>query len=147
MATSRLVAKKLRQTATKLSKIVDDGVRETAEFAVDEAIRTGGTMKGYGLLAEITKISNRGGTSTATVAGFPSGFWSIKSYGRAGGYTIRAKGDRPLALGADGAGPAAAWGATQSGPTSGDGRWDGVIEATTERSTQVFVEQVAKGIG
>ena len=147
MALPKVEAKRLRATAVKLAKVRDDTVRDAAQFAVETAISVGGSMKGYSLMAEVTKVTNKGNTSTATVEGVPSGFWSIKTYGRRGGYTIRAQGDGVLNLRADPTAPSAVKSVTMGGPTPGDGRWDRVISATAERSELVFVERVDKALG
>lgn len=141
MAVPRAVARDLKRTATRIAKIRDSTVAAGAEFAVGEASRIGGTMKGYDLYAVVSKISNRGTTSTATVEGVPSGFWAIKTYGRRNGYTIRGR-TGPLDLRSDARSPAAAFGVTMRTATTGDGRWDDVIESVAEHTAGVFVEQL-----
>lgn len=144
---AKLVSKSLRATATKLARVRDETVREAAQGAVEEAINLGGSMKGYTLYGEVTKVTNKGNVSTATVEGVPSGFWSIKSYGRRGGYTIRSGGKRPLNLRGAGTPRSAAESVKMGGRTRGDKRWDRVIDRTAELSAQVWVKRVEKAVG
>lgn len=152
MATPRAVSKSLRASATKIERLLDPVVREAAEFAVVEAVRVGGEMKGYALFAEVASVSNKGGASSAVVQGVPSGFWAIKSYGRRGGYTIRGKSGpinlrgNPIAIPGRSKPITAARSVTIRTATSGDQRWDRVVAAVAAESPRIWLKRVAMAV-
>lgn len=153
MATPKAVTKSLKASATKIEKLLDPVVREAAEFAIVEATRVGGEMKGYALFAAVASVSNKGNVSTAVVEGVPSGFWAIKSYGRRAGYTIRGRGGRPLNLRGNPveipgrAKPITASRAvTIRTATSGDQRWDRVVEAVAAESPNIWLKRVGMAV-
>lgn len=152
MPTPRQAARSLAKTATRLERVTDPIVKAAGSFAVDRAIDVGGNMISgrYRLIAEVDKVSNRKGRSTALVLGKPPGFWAIKSYGRRGGYSVRGR-SRPLNL--RGAGivrggrqVTAAWGASP-GRARGDNRWEReVVEGTNDEFVTIAAGLVEEAI-
>lgn len=125
MAVPRAVARDLRRTAAAISKIGDEAVARAAETAVSEGAAVGGRFGRRTLTVVVRDVSNSGGVASATVAGRTAGAWSIKSYGRRGGYTVRPVGRRRRrALDLRGAGTdRTAYARTSPGRTAGDDRW------------------------
>lgn len=149
MADPRGVAANLTETATAVSRVPATVTKDLARLAVDEANQLGGKMKdGTRLTAEVRSTRGSASAVEVTVEGTPAGAWTIKTYGRRGGYTIRAGGDRVLNLrSAAGGGPSAARAVRIERPTSGDGRWDDVIEATGARAGEALDAAVGEATG
>ena len=146
MAVPRTVARDLRRTASKLARVRDDAVRESATSVIESATSIGGRMRGRTLTAYVKSTTNRGDASTVVVAGKPAGWWAIKSYGRRGGYDSRPRGDKPLDLRTAGTGEtSAAWSVHVATATHGDGRWDRVIEAA-DTATVDAVTRLVDGV-
>lgn len=136
MSTPRAVSRNLKRTAGRIARIRSDGVAEAAAAAVERAAEVGGTFRfgssrPYRMYGSVTKISNRGDTSTAIVHGVPTGAWSIKSNGRRGGYDVRARDGGPLDLRGvqDPSGPRSVHIAAS---VRGDGRWSRVVGDTAD---------------
>ena len=70
-------------------------------------------------------------TAKAVLAGTPAGAWSIKSYGRRGGYEIRPR--RRQALKLSNAANVFFSHVTIHTATSGDGRWDRLVADADEQ--------------
>lgn len=142
MPTPTQAAKSLKRTAKKLSTLHEPIVAEAAGFAVERALGAGGTfLKGrYVLIAELDRKGTRSkkGRSEAVVLGSPPGFWSMKSYGRRGGYEAGPSRSKRINLRAapvsrPGTSPATAFKYVTPGPTQGDNRWNvKVVDATEE---------------
>lgn len=140
MATPRRVAADLKRTAAKLAKITDPIVAGAADVAIANGLAAGGRFAGRSggrggrpLTVVIRSQSNRKGSSQATVAGKTAGAWSIKSYGRTGGYTVRpSRRRRRRALDLRRAGTTAtAAASTVPGSTTGDDRWNRLVVEPT----------------
>jgi hypothetical protein len=133
----------MAQLARALEKIPDEGAAEVAQVAVDEANRRGGSFMGgrVRLGTRVEKGKSRATSTSVFVFGTPAGFWAIKSYGRRevhGGRRGIAPlgGDRFANLKKNGA-----------RATTGDRRWDRVVEAAVDASPRVFAESVRKAVG
>lgn len=158
MATPRAVARNLRRTATQVARIADTAVAEVAEEAVNLGASVGGRFGGRRgrsrLTVGVRDVRNRRGVSSATIAGETAGAWSIKSYGRRGGYTVRPRqrnGRRAVNL--RGAGVSAggrritASRATSPGRMAGDDRWSRLIaEPSAERFEQLAGELLTEAV-
>lgn len=145
MATPRAVARDMRATATRISKLTDPIVADAATFAVDQGADVGGRFGRRSLTVVVRSSSNRRGRSSVTVAGRTAGAWSIKSYGRRGGYTVRPRRRRALDLRAAGIERAVA--SAQPRSTSGDDRWrryiaDPTIDEFVEHAEQLVADAV-----
>lgn len=117
----------------RLEKIPDEAVRELVAWFVPRSEKVGGRMRWFGrnvkLTTKIRSKKKRTDTSTVVLAGFPAACWSIKSYGRRGGYPVRQTRANPiparsglrLATVAPGA-----WFIVKT-PTTGDKRWDKLV--------------------
>lgn len=127
MGAPRAVARDLRRTATRIEKLVDPIVADTATFAV-EAGAGGGSFGRRRLIVVVRSSSNRKGRSTATVAGKTAGGWTIQSYGRTGGYTVRPRRRRNLDLRRAGYGAAMT---ARPRSTRGDDRWNRLVADPT----------------
>lgn len=145
MAPPRAVARDLRRSATRISKLTDPIVAAAAEFAVEQS-SVGGTFRGRPVGVVVRSTSNRRGASSATVAGKSAGAWTIKSYGRRGGYEVRPRRRRILDLRRAGLSTTAAT-ITRPGSTPGDDRWRRrVAEPTAERFVTVAREQLTAAL-
>ena len=158
MATPRKVARDLRQTATRIARISDAAVADAATVAVELGAGVGGrfgSRRGAPLTVVVRSVSNARNTSTATVGGKPAGAWSIKSYGRRGGYTVRPRRrSRRQALNVRAAGINAggrtlsAIASTRPGATSGDDRWNRYIrEPIADQFTVIAEDLAADAVG
>lgn len=148
MPTPRQAAKNLDKVAKKLSTLGEPIVAEAAGFAVERAVASGGSfLKGrYVLIAELDKkgTKTRKGRSEALVLGSPPGFWSMKSYGRTGGYRVEPKRSPRVDLRAAPVSrpgtrsPATAFKFVEPGPTTGDNRWnEKVVDATADEYLEI----------
>lgn len=147
MAPPRKVAARLRQTARKVAAITDDAVQDAATFVIERATETGGDFRWGPLGARIARSSNRGGRSTVTVIGDPPGAWSIKSYGRRGGYRIRSRRGGPVDLRRAGIpGVRAAWYADMV-RAYGDNRWERLVrEPARDEFRALVVDGLREGV-
>lgn len=114
----------------RLEKVPDESVRELVAWLIPRAEQIGGRGRWFGknvkLSARIKKRGRRQSTNTVIVQGTPAALWSIKSYGRRGGYPVTARNAAALHLSS--VAPGAFYRTvTIHRPTSGDGRWDRLV--------------------
>jgi len=130
----------------QVAKIPDAGVADLVTWFVQRAEEVGGTFRFAGgrpvrLSARIKSKQSRGSTATTVLGGTPAAAWSIKSYGRRGGYQIAPRRREALSIGAV-AGGAVFEHVTVRHKTSGDRRWDALVDAANDRFPDVVAELV-----
>lgn len=144
------MARDLRRTASQLARVVDPIVSDAAAYGVELGAAVGGRFAGSRrpLTVKVRDVSNRNASSSATIAGETAGAWSIKSYGRTGGYTVRPRRQRrrrALDLRAAGTRATAAAAVTVRRATTGDDRWRRrVAEPVADRFAELGAEHVAR---
>ena len=122
-----------------------------ARLTLDEASRLGGRFAGRPLYAEVVQKRTSRGRSTVLLWAKPAGAWSIKTYGRRGGYVVRPRGRARLgrrgrvALRIPGAPSGFAASASPSA-TRGDGRWDDVVRNVTDELPAGVAELVDEAL-
>lgn len=149
MATPRAVARGLRRSATKIAALPDPIVAEAAARAVELGADSGGSIarSRRPLTVEVSATTRRRGDVSATVRGVTTGGWSLKSYGRRGGYPIRPRRRGVLDLRDARTEATAARSAIQSGSTPGDDRWRrSVADPITDELSVIAEEQVADAL-
>ena len=119
-------AAEIAALARKIEAVPAAAVSETARWFVPRSERVGGHMRVRGRVVQLTtKVRSKrvvDGDANTVLAGFPAGAWSIKSYGRRGGYEIRPRLRQALKL--SNQVNAVFSHVTIHTPTTGDGRWD-----------------------
>lgn len=150
MATPRAVARNLRRSAQRIDRARSEIVADAATYAIEEASVVGGsfafgTSRPYRMYGSVTKVSNRGTATTATVHGIPVGAWAMKSNGRRGGYDV-GSGEGVVDLRGAGLPISAAASVRISRGTSGDGRWDRVRDAVTARLPTIAEEMISEAL-
>jgi len=112
--------------ARKIEAVPAAAVTQTTRWFVPRSERVGGHMRVNGRVVKLTsKVRSKSvtdGGADAVLAGVPAGAWSIKSYGRRGGYEIRPRLKQAMRL--SGRINAVFSHVTIRTPTTGDGRWD-----------------------
>ena len=119
-------AQEIAALARRIEAVPAAAVGETARWFVPRSERVGGHMRvGRRVVKLTTKVRSKrvtDDTANTVLAGVPAGFWSIKSYGRRGGYEIRPRLRQAMRL--SGRINAVYSHVTIHTPTTGDGRWD-----------------------
>lgn len=136
MASSRAVARSLRKSADRLSKVRRPLVAEAATSAIELAANRGGTLYGgrARLYAEVVAKKDTAKRSMVLVYPKPAGAWSIKSFGRS-----QSEGSPVLAIEGVGFRPRAR-------PTKGDQRWPRIQDQVEEMFGDMADEAVADAI-
>lgn len=134
MSTPQQVAANLRKTARQLERIPDDALRDCAKEVADVANRIGGT---FGAKRKRLTVNIKPEKDSVIIRGSTAGGWAIKSYGRAesvarGRSLGTAKGDFHAKK--------------AKAVTSGDRRWDRVVQAAEDESPRIIVEAVSKAM-
>ena len=123
-------AGELAALARQIEAIPADAVGQTTRWFIPRSERVGGHMRVRGRVVKLTtKVRSRrdsGDTASAVLAGVPAGFWSIKSYGRRGGYEIRPRLKQALKL--SGVTNVFFSHVTIHTATKGDRRWDRLVD-------------------
>ena len=131
-------ATEIAALARKIEAVPAAAVGETARWFVPRSERVGGHMRVRGRVVKLTsRVRSKrdsGDTANTVLAGVPAGAWSIKSYGRRGGYEIRPRLRQAMKL--SGAANVFFSHVTIHAPTSGDGRWDLLVD---EADVHLFV--------
>lgn len=150
MAAPRSVAASLRKSARRLEAVPDTAVADAARLTIDEAVALGGRFGRGHLFAEAVERRRRKGRSSVLMWAKPAGAWSIKSYGRRGGYLVAPRSRR---LGRRGrsvlrvpGSPTGFAAHTRPGASSGDRRWDRVVEVVSAEFDDLVGEQVGAAI-
>jgi hypothetical protein len=134
-----------RQTAA----IPDDSVAALVRWFVPRSERLGGRMRWFGrnvkLSSKIRTRRRRQSTNTVVLAGTPASCWSIKSYGRRGGYDVTARRAPALALSSFAPGVFFAH-VTVHQSTKGDRRWDRLVAEADRKFPDVVAELIDRGL-
>jgi len=122
-------AAEIAALARKIEAVPAAAVSETTRWFVPRSERVGGRMLVRGRVVQLTtqvrSQRTTGDGAKAVLAGTPAGAWSIKSYGRRGGYEIRPR--RRQALKLSNAANVFFSHVTIHTATKGDGRWDRLV--------------------
>lgn len=143
-------AANMRALSRQLEKVPDEAVADLVRWFVPRAQTVGGRMRfGNGrtvrLSAKIKKRRRHQSTNTVVVGGTPPAAWSIKSYGRTGGYPVRARRAEALALRSFAPGVFFKQVTVKRG-TSGDRRWDRLVDEADARFPDVVADVVARKV-
>lgn len=143
--------------ARQLEKLPDQAVAELVRWFVPRSEQIGGVMtfKGrrYQLSSRIRtrkggrvgRAATGGATGAVVVVGTPAGGWSIKSYGRRGGYDVKPRRRQALSLSAyiaDGVFASAHIGRG----TTGDRRWDRLVEEANVKFPDVVASLIDRKV-
>jgi hypothetical protein len=130
----------LRSVARQLANVPDDAAAELVRWMVPRSKQIGGRMMWFGknvqLAARPKRPRHDRDQTTVTVVGVPISCWSIKSYGRKGGYDVKPKRKEALAL----------KGFAPGGSTSGDRRWDRLIAEADLRFPHMIEQHIDKAV-
>jgi len=139
-------AAELAALARRIEAVPAAAVTQTARWFVPRSERVGGHMRVNGRVVKLTsKVRSKRVTddgADAVLAGVPAGAWSIKSYGRRGGYEIRPRLKQAMKL--SGRINAVYSHVTIHTPTKGDGRWDRLVadaDAVLFKTTDALVDR------
>jgi len=123
-------ATEIAALARKIEAVPAAAVSETARWFVPRSERVGGYMRVRGRVVQLTtRVRSKrvvDGDANTVLAGFPAGCWSIKSYGRRGGYEIRPRLKQAMKL--SNAANVFYSHVTIHAATKGDGRWDRLVD-------------------
>ena len=129
----------------RISAIPDDSVQALVRWFVPRSEQIGGRFKLYGhdkaLTSRIRTRSSRGKMASTVLAGTPATGWSIKSYGRRGGYTVHTRTKQALSIGGVSSGLAFD-NVRIDRATSGDHRWDKLVDEANAKFPDVIAELI-----
>ena len=133
----------------RIAAIPDDSVQALVAWFIPRSEQIGGRFNLYGtgklLSSRIRTRSARGRVASTLLAGTPATAWSIKSYGRKGGYTVHTR--RKLALSIGGLSSGLAFDNVHiDRATSGDGRWDKLVDEANAKFPDVIAELIDAGV-
>jgi hypothetical protein len=139
----------LRSVARQLANVPDDAAAELVRWMVPRSKQIGGRMMWFGknvqLAARPKRPRHDRDQTTVTVVGVPISCWSIKSYGRKGGYDVKPKRKEALAL--KGFAPGVFFAhVTVQRSTSGDRRWDRLIAEADLRFPHMIEQHIDKAV-
>lgn len=140
--------------ARRMEKVPDQAVAELVQWFVPRSESVGGKMRWYGgivqLSSRVKKRRRKQSANSVVLQGTPASCWSIKSYGRQGGYPVKAP-DRP-----DGSPGTLALRSFAPGVffnhvtikrrTTGDKRWDRLVAEADARFPDVVADVVARKV-
>jgi len=133
-----------RQTA----KIPDDSVAELVRWFVPRSEQVGGRMRWFGRNVKLSsKIRKRrpGTSSTTVIGGTPAACWSIKSYGRRGGYDVQARRAPTLAIRSFA--PGVFFDHVHiARPAKGDRRWDRLVAEADRKFPDVVADLIDRAV-
>jgi len=141
-------AAELAALARQIEAVPAAAVSQTTRWFVPRSERVGGHMLMRGRAVKLTtKVRSRRDSddrASVVLAGKPAGAWSIKSYGRRGGYEIRPR--RRQALRLSGQVNAVFSHVTIHTATKGDGRWDRLVDEADEYLFETVDDLVDRSI-
>lgn len=132
-------AAQMAALSKRIESIPDDAVQALVRWFIPRSEEIGGTFRLYGhdksLSSRIRTRSSRGKVANTVLGGTPATAWSIKSFGRRGGYDVRPR--RRLALEVGGLFFAHV---RVDRATTGDHRWDKLVDEADTRFPDVVAE-------
>jgi hypothetical protein len=132
-----------------LEKVPDEAVAELVRWMIPRSEQIGGRMLWFGKRVKLTvrrkKIKKDQDSSSVTLVGVPISCWSIKSYGRRGGYDVKPKRKEALSLKGFAPGVFFAHVTVRSG-TNGDRRWDRLVGEAEARFPDVVGDLVDRKV-
>ena len=131
-----------RQTA----KIPDESVAELVRWFIPRSKTVGGRMRWFGRNVQLSSKMQRRragrSANTVLIVGTPPACWSIKSYGRRGGYDVRVRRAQSLATAA----PGVFFDKVHiAQPTKGDRRWDRLVDEANAKFPDVVANLIDRG--
>jgi hypothetical protein len=134
-----------RQTA----KIPDDSVAALVRWFIPRSEQVGGRMRWFGRNVKLSsKIRRRRPTASANttiIVGTPASCWSIKSYGRRGGYDVQAR--RAPSLAISSFAPGVFYDKVRiERATKGDRRWDRLVAEADRKFPDVVAELLDRAV-
>jgi hypothetical protein len=143
-------AANMRTLTRQLKKVPDESVTELVRWMVPRSEQLGGRMLWFGknrkLTIKIKKRWKKQASNIAIVAGVPVSCWSIKSYGRKGGYDVRPKTKQALSLRGYAPGVYFAHSVHVQSGTAGDRRWDRLIAEARVRFPDIVGDLVERKV-
>jgi hypothetical protein len=141
-------AANMRTLARQLEQVPDQAVAELVRWFVPRSEAVGGKMRWFNRVVQLSsrlRTPRRGrGSSSVIVHGSPASCWSIKSYGRKGGYTVRPTRRKALHLGAL---SNVFFAEVHIGRgTNGDRRWDRLVTEADQKFPDVVADVVSKRV-
>jgi hypothetical protein len=133
----------------QLAQVSDDAVADLVRWFVPRSKIVGGRMRWFGKNVQLTsKLSRRRagrGGNTVLIVGSPASCWSIKSYGRRGGYDVRARRAPTLAISAFAPGVFFAH-VHIAKPAQGDRRWDRLVDEADRKFPDVVATLIDRKV-
>ena len=133
----------------RLEKVPDDAVRELVRWFIPRSQEIGGRMRWFGknvkLSSKLTTRRRKASSNMVRLVGTPVSCWSIKSYGRRGGYDVHPRRKAALAIGDVAEGVMFAH-AHISTPTKGDGRWDRLVAEADRKFPDVVANLIDRRV-
>jgi hypothetical protein len=138
-------AAQMRTLSRQLEKVPDEAVAALVRWFVPRSKQVGGRMLWFGRRVQLaSKIKRRTKgrlANTVWLAGTPASCWSIKSYGRKGGYDVEPR--RKEALSIKGFAPGVFFAhVTVHRAVNGDRRWDRLVAEADTRFPDVVADLV-----
>jgi hypothetical protein len=142
-------AANMRALSRQLAAVPDGAVAELVAWFVPRSEQIGGRGRWFGRTVQLSSRIKRRARGQATnlvvVGGTPPALWSIKSYGRRGGYPVRAVRARSLHLG--GFSPGQFFERVDVGAgTTGDRRWDRLVAEADDKFVTVAADVVSRRV-
>lgn len=138
----------MRSLSRQLEKVPDQAVAELVRWFVPRSEQIGGKMLWFGRVRQLSsrmRQPRRGqGSSRVVVGGTPASCWSIKSYGRKGGYTVKPK--RREALHLRGLANVFFAEAHIGRSTNGDRRWDRLVTEADQKFPDVVASLIDRKV-
>jgi len=132
-----------------LRDVTDDAVADLVRWFIPRSKVVGGRMRWFGRNAQLSsklvrRKAGRGG-NTVLIVGTPAACWSIKSYGRRGGYDVAAR--RAPALAIRSFSPGVFFAHVHiSRPAQGDRRWDRLVDEADRRFPDVVATLIDRKV-
>jgi hypothetical protein len=132
----------LKQIARAIEKCPDEACADMVAWFLPEATRRGGRIrfaggKAYKMGARVK--SRKSGR--VWMEGTPAGGWAIKSYGRRGGFDVKARHGRAVTVGPN------VYARVRVGrSTSGDNRWTELVNDAERKFPDVFLARVKRAV-
>ena len=130
----------------QLRDVPDDAVRDLVAWFIPRSKTVGGRMRWFGknvpLSSKLIRRRAARGGNTVLIAGTPAACWSIKSYGRRGGYEVRARRAQSLHTAA----PGVFYDKVLiQRPAQGDRRWDRLVDEANAKFPDVVANLIDRG--
>jgi hypothetical protein len=133
----------------RLEKVPDAAVADLVRWFVPRSEKVGGRIVMFGrrfqLSSKVKRRRRNQSTNTEVIGGTPAAAWSIKSYGRTGGYPVRPRGKAALKLSSFAPGVYFEHVTVKRG-TAGDRRWDRLVAEADRKFPDVVAEHINRKV-